>query len=722
MAGKADPERERELAERVEELLKEAGPEGMGLGELARALRQEGRRVSDRRLERIARGLEEAGRVARRPGRGGRGRPRTRWVHRDALSGQSALGPLFSVVPKDRSEDYRSAVLPPEELRRLAEEYGWIASVGLDHVLREEVAAALRDAAPALAESDPRELLLDMARWTINRLREARQGLLDALRAKSLDRAEEEKERLREWARFARRFFVDLVGLRRPLYEGDESWAIRVETDEQRWRNPAAPSELLFDLREKAARDELERRVWGSKVADLVGFDGAPDVEAFAATDASMATLEVKVHGRGALEQPEEVQVFSSAAALQALLKGMRPPPLLDFEIDPEAFRRCDELEAFRRGLAIFPQAADWMGLSEGRLSHARSAAMDLRQYLRDLAVLLDQARWRRSLPTGLAPRPKLLFRDGRLLPSDHQIGLYEDRTPYGDLVRRQIQTAAMVIQALRVVPCGYIGVVKEPEIHFLAPLAFWHARERRKDPRVDERMILRPPIGDPMAAYILLSEAARASGARGGLAVSFRLMRRFSDIADLRRFYIVESSGERRPLDLGSEKDWDKYFQQYVERQRLLYEEGEISAPPLPLEEYKAFQELCQRAAVLMFFILRVERDQKPVLLPRYEAMVDPMKEVSRQWEQALDLLKGWAKDPGAFGLDEEHDPSLRRPYQGILGIPRLLPQVAIDAHRAAAAAAEELQGEVERLLQKALEEISRILQRHKRRQSWTP
>jgi len=717
-----DLEFERKLADRIEGLLQEAGPSGMTMDDLARALRGEGWRASDRRLHRILRALEEMGRVARRPEPRGRGRPRVRLVHASRLSAEASLGPLFDAaprfVPKDASEDYRAVVLPPEERKRLEEEYGWIARVSLDHLLAEDVARALREAAPDLARSDPRRLLLDMARWSIRILREARRELLDAIKEKDASRAEAARSRLEERARFARRYFMDLCGLRPPLYPGDEDWAIRIEMDVQRWRDPETPDDELFGLREEAARKELERRVLGESVVELADLDGAPPVEAFAATDASRGSLMIKVGGRGTYEQPEEIEIFSSAASLQILLKGMRPPPLLDFEIDPEAFRRCDELEAFRKGLAIFPRAADWLGLErEGRLSHARSAAMDLRQYLRDLAVLQDRVRWRRRLPS-LAPRiPQILFRDGRLLPSDHQIGLYEDRTPYGDLVREQIRAAAMVVQALRIVSCVYVGVVKEPEIHFLAPLAFWFAREKRGDKRIEERMIMRPPIGDPMAAYILLSEAARAAGGGRRLAFSFRLMRRFSDIAELRRFYLefhLEDGGRRRrPIDPARDEDWEEYFRQYVESQRRRYEEGEISVPPLPLEEYAAFRELCQRAAVLMAFILRAEGDPKPVLLPRYEAMIDPTRDVPSQWERALKALQGWAADPGAFGLDEEHDPSLQRPDREALSIPRILPQVAIDAHRAAACAAEELRGETERLLQQAISEIRRILAR---------
>lgn len=709
---------ERELAGRIEALLQAAGPSGMTMDDLARALRGEGWRASDRRLHRILRALEETGRVARRPEPRGRGRPRVRLVHASQASAEGPLGPLFDAaprfVPKDASEDYRSVVIPPEELKRLEEEYGWIARVGLDHLLnREEAARALQEAALDFARSDPRRLLLDMARWTIRRLREARRELLEALRQKDMSRAQALREELEERARFARRYFMDLCGLRPPLYPGDDGWAIRVEMDVQKWRDPETPDDELFSLREEAARKELERRVLGESVVELADLEGAPPVEAFAATDASRGILVVKIRGRGAYEQPEEVEIFSSAASLQILLKGMRPPPLLDFEIDPEAFRRCDELEAFRKGLAIFPQAADWLGLSrEGRLSHARSAAMDLRQYLRDLAVLQDQVRWRRR-PSGWAPRiPQILFRDGRLLPSDHQIGLYEDRTPYGDLVREQIRAAALVVQALRIAPCVYIGVVKEPEIHFLAPLAFWFARERRGDGRVEERMIMRPPIGDPLAAYILLSEAARAAGGGRRLAISFRLMRRFSDIAELRRFYLDEPDG-RRPIDPARDEDWEEYFRQYVETQRRRYEEGEIRVPPLPLEEYAAFRELCQRAAVLMAFILRAEGDPKPVLLPRYEAMIDPARSASAQWERALTALRGWAADREAFGLDEEHNPSLQRPDREALSIPRILPQVVIDAHRAAAFAAEELRDATERLLRKAIGEIQRILGR---------
>lgn len=82
-------------------------------------------------------------------------------------------------------------------------------------------------------------------------------------------------------------------------------------------------------------------------------------------------------------------------------------------------------------------------------------------------------------------------------------------------------------------------------------------------------------------------------------------------------------------------------------------------------------------------------------------------------KWERALELLRAWAADPEAFELDEEHDPSLRRPGEEPLRIPRLLPRAVVDAHRAASGAAEELRTETERRLLRAMEEIERILAR---------
>lgn len=713
-------EYERELAERIVQRIEEAGARGLSLEELAGSLRSEGWRLSDRRMQELLQRLEEEGRIARRLERGGRGRPRTRYV-----SPSAALGPLFDrrpprLIPKDLLPDYRRAVIPAEELERLEEEYGWIGRTALEHAMQEDVARALWEAALELAGADPRELLLEMARWMMGRLRQIRRELLGAIHAKDGREMDRRIRELEEWTRFARRFFVDTAGLPLPRHEEDEDWAIRIELDRRKWRDPDLADEKLFGLREDRAREELGRRVLGEAVVEIAPLGGGR-VEAFAATDASVANLEVKVRGRGAMEQPEEIQIFSSAAALQLLPRGSRPPPLLDFDIDPEIFRRVDELEAFRRGLAIFPAAAEWMGLTEGRLSHARGAALDLRQYRRDADVMDQRVQWRRArLLRSLDLRvPQILFRDGRLLPSNHQIGLYEDPTPYGDLVRHQILAAARAAHAARIMSCAYVGVVKTPELHFLAPLAFWHAVARRRDPRVNERMILRPRMGDPLVAFILL--AARGREARGGLAFTFRLLRRFSDIADLRRFYIVDG-GKRRPVRPDRPEDWEKYFDQYVEWREGRHREGEDHVPPLPREDYQAFAELCQRFAVLQFFMLRIgqgEREPRPVLLPRYEVLTDPSdpaRPLESQWGRALELLRAWAADPEAFELDEEHDPSLQRPDREALRIPLLLPRAVVEAHRAASGAAEELRTETERLLLKALEEAERILARRRR------
>lgn len=683
-------------AEAVVEAVHEGGGEGLAREEIYEALKKKGGPVSVRGLNAVLDRLAFERKLVRRKVRTGRpGRPQFKYVHPDNIS----MGPLFDLIKIIPKEGIVRQTLPAEERQRLEEEYGWIAEIGLDHFGQEETVRAIKEAAPDLAAESPISLIVDMAEWVVGRIREKREELLAARSQKNSLVYQRCLDRIERLARFADRYFHGIFRLDPPLFEGDRG-ILCLPDDKRKLTDDTVPTDEIVCLDRAAAEAVLKERLFGERFVETIDVElGA--VHAAAATDASVAQIVVKVHGRGAYELPETVEAITSAASLHFRLSSGSEPwaKFVDYDIDPDLLRRRDEYTAVKEGLILTPSAAEWLGLTAGRFAHAQSGAMDLRQYLRDLDVMLGRVPWRIRPPLSdvRSEEPGLVPRDGRLFPVEHKLSLYEDPTLYGDLVRNQIKAAAnamnYVVTFYRKVV--YAAVVKEPELSILAPLVSWYVHARRQDSRIPEDRVFMPKLGDPIVAYLVLA-AVRESvpAAPGRFVTTFRLMRRFSDIADLKPPCIRENDGGKRRIKEDSETDWDLYFDTVHKAREERYQQGDDRTPPLAREDYEEFALLCKRAAGLLFFALPQDGrfpERNPVRLPRYEVFTRPERSfASTSGEDAVRRFLSWLADPDALILDVDHDLSLQRPgTDGPLSpMPRILPAVVSDAHRAATAA----------------------------------
>lgn len=696
----------------IVEIVRAAGSEGLDREGILEALKRNGIPFSIRGINAALSKMVDEGKLKRERLRTGRpGRPSFKYVHPDNVS----MGPLFDLVKFIPKEEISHHTLPPEERRRLEEEYGWIAQVGLDHLEQEETVRAIKEAVPHLVGEPPIPLIVDMADWLVGRIREERRELLRAVSRGDSTAYGRHLDHIERLTRFGGRYFQGIFRLDPPFFEGDGG-ILYLPDDRRKLIDPAVPDEEIANLDRKAAEETLRKRIFGERFAEVLKVD-LGEVHAAAATDASVAQIVVKVHGRGAYELPETVGAITSAAALHVRISGGEESwaKFVDYDIDPDLLRKRDEYGAIKEGLILTPSAAEWLGLTEGRFAHAQSGAMDLRQYLRDLDVMQGRVLWRLRPPlSGRHPEePELVPRDGRLFPVEHKLTLYEDPTLYGDLVRNQIRAAANAVNYANTFyrKIVYAAVVKEPELSILAPLVFWYVCVRRSDPRIPEERIFMPRLGDPIVAHLVLAAAReRKPTEPGSFVVTFRILRRFADIADLKPPFIMESDGSRRRIDEDRESDWDLYFDTVHRLREERYRRGEERTPPLERRDYEEFALLCKRMAALMFFALPQDGrfpGHNPVRLPRYEILTRP--DVDPSGHDAVRRFLSWLADPDALILDQDHFPLFHSSGTEVLPMPRLLPAVVSDAHRAATAADTEYGSKIQEEIMRFVSEVKR-------------
>lgn len=493
---------------------------------------------------------------------------------------------------------------PREEVER---EFGVLGQVAWDAAKETDLLRAAAAVAPRLLRESPRHVLAEMAEWAAEEMRRSRRELL---RADGAERRRRARARWELFRNFVERYFRQVFGVDRRVFPA-------ADPSDPAFADPSVPDDRLVGLDREALEVALRERVYGNAVIELVAPDGA--VDATAATDASV--FDITTGGRYGPAALGGLAVLTATAA--ALVDFNTAKAFHDYDIDPDRLLAYDEDSAAAEGLLLPPRWGAVLG--ESRWRHTRAVAMDLRHYLHDERVIRGTARWQAHPDTGLPPDPGVVFRNGRILPIDHKISDYEDDTFYGEMVRRNLKAFYAVF--LWVAGTGarpvYAGVVRSPELPYLSPLVLWYARFKAGREEVDEEAILRLGCNDTALAGPLLASARRAAGACAAVPVTFRALRRFSDISGLGLPPLLETAdGGVRPLHHRSGSDWDALFAQREARRRrdALFEGGRR---PLTQDQYAVFKELCKRVGVLMFFALPAQAPPDvPFSLPRLEVL----------------------------------------------------------------------------------------------------
>jgi len=688
-------EEQAELREMIFRLLEEAGPQGLTLKDLIVRLGHIGKPVSERTIRRILneplRG--EDGRVepvvatTRKDAARGPGRPERVYILRRFLPRQMSLFDLVEGVkkakvkaldelpPPEGQED--DGLLADEQNRMSAEEtVSVLARIAAGQLEGERLAAAVIEAAPALADRDPLELLLSMLDGLVRDLEDLARRIAEMNKAggpRSREEANKAAQLYEIRSDRLRRYFGELWGL-----------------------GPALSLPSLRDLREgrcpapgfdrKEAERRLRRRIYGDKVLLVIEVP-VSDIRAVAGTDASVADILLE-HREGSFLPPSEVYAFTAAAALE--VRGT-DYEYTDYDIFPEELKYYDDLRAAEEGFLLSSRLREFFG--EEDLRHARYAALSLRQYDEDLRVMRGDARWR---PTGrkpsldLPPPVKLIIRDGRIFPTVHRLKDFEADNLYGRLVRNEIARFNEIIDRVR--PDGpsgdvaYTGVVKNPEFSWLSPIVFWFLYETGAIRDIE--LVYRAPLPDTVIVHLLFLGLARSRPelvhSKNRAFCSFGMLRRFSDIALERDQRPPRVDG--RTIDEDDLGEWLRYFED-----RLKKAEAEGRSPALDPDDYRPFAMLCAHAGVLMVYgvpcsvyrpLIAKGASGSHFRIPRLEVAVHLKSDKNLDHaRRVLERLLAWFCDPAHCDLDDAHALT----GFGKDSLPPWVPKVVIKAHEAA-------------------------------------
>lgn len=696
------------LSEPLLSVVRESGSRGMTYDEIRAALSRSGSSISTRELRALLRELSEAGTldVSTRPVP--TGRPAKIYL----LRAENPQPSLFDDVRA--RDDVVLDLLTPDQKQQVREEHGFLAQVALDHLSRDRLVEAVREAVPQLAKQEPVTLILDFAESTTERLRQARQRALDA--QSRGDRAGME-DPIREFefvSGAARRYFRDLFQLHRGLHSSDRVLEI---LDTERVLNSALTDDDVIFFDRSLAEQILRRRVLGDSIIGLVSCvpaDASDDVAAettITATDASTIPLSVRTRPTGSYELPETLMIFTGAAS-QIQPIGSGTTSLVDYDLDPGFLASRDEVRAAEQGWMFTEHMQVVIG--EGHSKYAISAAQELRQYRRDTDVLSNRIEWK-GVPGVKPGRPDALVRDGRLFPLVHRLKDYEADGLYGQIVRNEIKEFALACR-LALDDYEYLAYgafVKRPFTYFLAPLVFFFCRHHLgMTDRVTERMIFRPPLGDTLLSFILLNELIDGRPPEPGtFATTFRVIRRYSDLALLQEVpRLADGHGMYRRVQVDDSADWAEYFRQRRQRIAQHWHERLDETPPLPDRDYGQLRLLCHRIGIAMGFALPADgrlRARLPLRLPRVEVMID-LEGSEESWDAQYRRLLSAFQGPDSLVLDDDHPDGS--------AIKLIIPKACREAHRAAVYADDVYRRNIERRLIEAVAAVERTIVRRPR------
>jgi hypothetical protein len=597
-------------------------------------------------------------------------------ISRDEVEREERSG--LDLWQRDEAERERFTASVMEEIAR-------------SHALEENYARQVHNVAHFLADEEPVNLILEIARWVVRDLND----LAEKIRlARSANQSE--VQRLTRELGFRRSktesFFQRLLRLDRPLE--NISGILDIPTVSQMLKG------RKVRLNEDLANYRLRERTVGDRVIEVVA---APPNSHRAAvgTDASVGDVMVE-HARGSFIPPTPATLFVAAGAMRVLDESH----LLnywDYDLDPRELRRYRDLDAAIEGLLISPHLRREV-ITDFR--HLRSAAMELRQYAEEMRIVQRQSKWHpiSGVPEILhPPEVTLLVRDGRIFPLVHRLDDYDgasapDDILYGEVVRREIRAFQSVFHNTAGngrLGATYGGAVKSPEYSWLAMITFWYLHVKQGNQDLADAFY-RPPLNDQAVTHLLFWGLAEAKPDQvfadsRNLLVTFRLLRRFSDIA----FFphprpLTDANGKViRAVNEDDISDWLDYIEQHIDEANQRYGRHQRGVPALStIDEYKPFLDLCHRAGVVMFYgaPTRMYRatlnDKAHFFVPRWELAVDLTNDIDAESNHRVVKLMAWLAEQDGLVADESH--AVGGFDEVAEGLPLFIPNIVMEAHRA--------------------------------------
>ena len=307
--------------------------------------------------------------------------------------------------------------------------------------------------------------------------------------------------------------------------------------------------------------------------------------------------------------------------------------------------------------------------------------------------------------------------------PSVHRLKDFEEDGLYGRIVQSEIRTYSVVTHLTQSRAGGrivYGAVVKNPELSYLSPLIFWYLHKHKVE--VDGRpvapeagTVYTVPFTDTAVSHLIFLGVLKGDPPRdfseGRIITTFRLLRRFSDIAEVEDFgppTVREDDGTRRAVREHEQDDWELFFQQRIQ------EAGERGRPTMDLEDYEPFIYLCAEVGVSMCYAAPCNAyeylaghgggEGGHFLLPRLENTV-----LLSDWakEKHLDGVLSWLATNGCAmdgahtqtGYDQRDDG----------GLPILVPDVIVSAHEATTFSRDKMSEEVQDEIHSLINDLRR-------------
>lgn len=690
--------------------------DGLNAAEIVDILRERNPRLSPRGVRNLLNRLVAEGELVRRKRRvEGPGAPPAVFIHKSFVPRQFTIFDEFPDISVDlhARAELELEELEPEERVRAEASVSALHRIAQAHEHQDYYARAIIQVAPAVAPLNPVDLVLDMAEWVVADL--------------NRDGASVQRLYDQGWTADAEKLATELDGhigwtkrrLRR-LWRLDSG----VGLDDGILYLP--PHAKAFRKGDRAkmdaakARERLCERIQGSTVLETRTYTQAP--QAAAGTDASVADITLE-QSRNNFIAPDPIAVMTAAAALSVRSDDGKLE-YQDFDFTPDEIKEYGDSQAAMKGLIISPHLRE--NFAEQDFKHARLAAMDLRQYSQDARIAQRQAKWRPvgyNPSLGVIPRPALIFRDGRAFPSVHRLKDFEEDGLYGRIVQSEIRTYSDVVlltQSRAVGRTVYGAVVKNPELSYLSPLIFWYLHKHQVEVEgrpvaPDPGTVYRAPFTDTAVSHLLflgiLKDDPNRDFSEGRIITTFRLLRRFSDIAEVEDFgppTVKDDDGSRRAVAEDDEDDWEMFFRQRIQ------EAEDRGRPTLDLEDYAPFIHLCADVGVSMCYAAPSAAyeylaghdggEGGHFLLPRLENTV-----LLRDWvkEKHLDTVLSWLATNGC-AMDGAHTQT-GYDQRDDSGLPILVPDVIVSAHEATTFSRDKMSEEVQDEIHTLINELRR-------------
>jgi hypothetical protein len=257
-----------------------------------------------------------------------------------------------------------------------------------------------------------------------------------------------------------------------------------------------------------------------------------------------------------------------------------------------------------------------------------------------------------------------------------------------------------------------YAGVVKSPDLSWLAPLVFYVLyRMDLGDSEggvIDEDDIYKPPFSDTVVSHLLFHGLALEE--EGDLSdrmfITCRAVRNYSDIA-------MMASGrsapflreEERLVDENRVEDWMRYF---TGRAHQKEKDGNYTIDP---DQYDALAHLCGRASTSMFYSitgrmyepLTGEKEGGHFMIPRLEVAFPRGGDVAER--SAVDSLLSWLAEPRSWDIDSFHTRDRDDDDRNSFFV--AVPDVIKEAHRAVTQARDMLDSKMRRRMRRLIERL---------------